>query len=263
MQSGAASKAAGLALLVLLASRIAAEAAEVRVLSAVGMRQVMLELGPTFERATRHTLAISFDSSGVIVKRLAAGEAADVVLIARPALHRAFEGGRLVADSRRELARSRAGVAARKGAARPDISTVEAFKKTLLAARAIAYPDPTLEGSSGVHVAKVLERLGIADALRSRTLLASTPGDARATPGYLVATGKAELALHQIQELLAVPGIELLGPLPDELQETFVFEAAISRDAKNTSAAGALIEFLRSDAARAAIETKGMLPPAR
>ena len=222
------------------------------------MRRAMLELGPLFERATGHALAVEFDSSGVIAKRLTAGESTDVVLIARPALERLSQDGRIATGSRREVARARTGVAVRVGAPKPDIATPEAFKRALLAARAISYPDPALEGSSGTHVAEVLARLGVADALKSRTVLASVPGDPKASPGYMVAGGKAELALHQIQELLAVPGIVLVGALPDELQQTFVFEGAVAVGTRNDSAARAFLDFLGSAAARAAIRAKGM-----
>jgi molybdate transport system substrate-binding protein len=233
---------------------------EVRVLSAVGMRQVMLDLGPKFERAARHKLTISFDSAGQIVNRIEGGETVDLVIIPRPSIDRLTKAGHLLADSATDLATSRVGVAVRKGAPKPDISSPAAFKRAMLDARTIACPDPALGGSSGVHIANVFKQLGIAEALKPKLVLSSTPGQATAMPGYMVATGKAEIALHQIQELMAVPGIEIVGPLPGDLQETFVFTAAIMVKAENSDAAKKLIEFLRKPEAKAVIKAKGMGP---
>lgn len=237
--------------------------AELRVLSAVGMRQVLSDLGPKFERTTGHRLKVSFDSGGVILKRLEHGEAADVVMINRSGIERLSEAGRLVPGSVTDLATSIVGVAVRKGARKPDISTPEAFKRAMLAARTIACPDPALGGSSGVHIAKVFERLGIAEAVKPKLVFVSTPEQEHTMPGYVLAQGKAEIALHQLQELMAVPGIEIVGPLPGDLQETFIFSAGIMTDATDVKAARALIEFLRTPGARAVIKAKGMEPAIR
>lgn len=233
---------------------------EVRVLSAVGMRQVMLDLAPKFERATGHKLTISFDSAGQIVSRIEGGETVDLVIIPRPSIDGLTKARHLLADSATDLATSRVGVAVRKGAPKPDISSPAAFKRAMLDARTIACPDPALGGSSGVHIAKVFKQLGIAEALKPKLVLSSTPGQATAMPGYMVATGKAEIALHQMQELMAVPGIEIVGPLPADLEETFVFTAAIMVRAENSDAAKKLIEFLRTPEAMAVIKAKGMGP---
>jgi molybdate transport system substrate-binding protein len=232
--------------------------AEVRVLSAVGMRQVILDIEPKFERATGYRLKVSFDSGAVILKRLEGGETADVVMIPSSGIDRLAGEGKLVADSATDLAVSRVGVAVRKGSAKPDISSPEAFKRAMLGAKTIACPDPALGGSSGVHIAKVFERLGIADALKPKMLFVSTPDQATTMPGHLAATGKAEIALHQIQELMAVPGIEVVGPLPGDLQGTFLFSAAVMVGARDMKAAKALVEFLRTPEAKAVIKTKGM-----
>ena len=159
-----------------------ATGAEVRVLSAVGMRQVMLDLGPKFERATGHRLKVSFDSGGVILKRLEHGEAADVVMINRSGIERLSGAGRLVQDSVTDLATSRVGVAVRKGEPKPDISTPEAFRRAMLGARTIACPDPALGGSSGVHIAKVFERLGISEAVKPKLVFVRTPERSKPCP---------------------------------------------------------------------------------
>jgi molybdate transport system substrate-binding protein len=237
-----------------------AAGAEVRVLSAVGMRQVILDIRPKFERVTGHRLTISFDSGAAILKRLEGGETADVVMIPRSGIDRLAGEGKLLAGSAIDLAVSRVGVAVRKGSPKPDISSPEAFKRAMLAAKTIACPDPALGGSSGVHIAKVFERLGIADALKSKLLFVSTPDQATTMPGHLVAIGRAEIALHQMQELMAVPGIEIVGPLPGDLQGTFLFSAAVMVRARDVKAAKALVEFLGAPEAKAVIKAKGMDP---
>jgi molybdate transport system substrate-binding protein len=249
-----------IALGLLSLASIAAEAAEVRVLSAVGMREVLLDLGPKFERASGHTLAIKFDAGGVIVSRVQAGESVDVVMVPRAGLERLRQAGKIVAGSSTDLASSVAGVAVRQGAAKPDISSPEAFKRALLAARSVARPDPALGGSSGVHIAKVLERLGIASEIQAKSVIASRPDQQRDMPGAMVADGRAELALHQVQELMAVPGIEIVGPFPGDLQETFVFSGGVVTGAREVEAASSLIVFLRTPEAIAVIKAKGMAP---
>lgn len=233
---------------------------ELRVLSANGMRQVMLDLAPKFERATGHRLNISIDSGGLIVKRVEGGETADVVMINRVGIERLTEMGKVVRGSVTDLAASGVGVAVRRGAPKPDISSPEAFRRAMLAAKSIACTDPAIGGSSGVHIAKVFERLGISEEVRPKLVLVRTPQQAKTMPGDMVAAGKAEIALHQMQELMAVPGIDIVGPLPGALQERFVFSAAIMTQANDVEAAKAFIEFLRTPEARAVIKAKGMEP---
>jgi molybdate transport system substrate-binding protein len=242
---------------------VMAQAAEVKVLSAVGMREVMLDQGPKFERATGHTLAMTFDASGLIVNRIEAGEAIDVVMILRAGLERLMQDGKVLAGSGIDLASSIAAVAVRQGAPKPDISSPDAFKRMLLDAKLIARPNPADGGASGVHIAKVLERLGIADEVKAKTVIFGSPGDPRAMPGYVVASGRAEIALHQLQELLAVPGIEIVGPFPKDLQGAFMFSGGVATGAKEAGAAKALINFLRTPDAAAVIKAKGMEPATR
>ena len=249
--------AASIGLSLIAFTSVASAAAEIHVLSAVGMRQVMLELGPKFEVATGHKVAMSFDSGGVIPGRVARGESTDVVLIPHVAAEQLRKEGRVAAGPV-DLAMSRVAVAVRRGAAKPDISTATAFKRAILDAKAIACPDPTLGGSSGVHIAKVFERLGIADAVKSKLVYSSKPGEPAMMPGHVLASGKADIALHQKQELMAVPGIEIVGPLPPDLQTTFIFSAAVLTGARDIEAAKALVAFLRTPEAKAVINAKGM-----
>jgi molybdate transport system substrate-binding protein len=244
-----------------LTTQLAAQTAQVTVLSAIGMRQVMLDLGPAFERATGYKLAIAFDSTGVIAKRVAAGERVDIVLINQSALEQLAADGKVKATSITPVAASVAAVAVRSGAVRPDISSPEAFKRMLLSARSVARPPTSVGGSSGDHIAIVLEKLGIEKQVNAKSVIVMTgAADQIAdSPGEAVAKGHAEVALHQLQELLAVPGLDIVGPFPGAFQGNFVFSAALGA-AATTQGGAALIEFLRTPAARSLIKAKGMEP---
>ena len=235
---------------------LAAQAAELKVLSAIGMRLVMEDLGPKFEQATGDKLAISFAASGVIVKRVQDGETTDVVMLSQPALERLTKDGKLVAGSATLLARSGIGVAVRKGAPKPDISSPEALKRTLLAAQSVTCSNPEFGGASARHFAKVLDRLGMGSEMKPKTVFSKIPGEV----GQLVANGEAGIAVHQTQELISVPGIEVVGPLPGDLQNTIVFSGGIMTSAKETELGKALLTFLRTPDASAAIKAKGMDP---
>jgi molybdate transport system substrate-binding protein len=228
----------------------------VRVLSAVGMRQVMLDLGPKFEKASGHALQIEFESSGIIAKRLESGAAIDVVLINQAGIDRLMQARKIAAPV--PLATSIVGVAIRAGAGRPDISTAAAFKSAMLAARRVSAPDPALDGSSGVHIANVFARLGITERMKPKVVYADPPAPGASTPASIVADGKADIALHQMQELSGVQGITVVGPLPDDVQQTFVFSAAITEGAIDRTAARALIDFLLTPESRVVVISKGM-----
>jgi molybdate transport system substrate-binding protein len=232
------------------------EAAEIKLLCANGMREVVQDLGPKFERATGHTLAVSFATLGAIVDRVQKGETADLVTLPRQGIERLVKDGKADGGTVAVLARAGIGVIVRKGAPKPDISTSEALKRVLIAAKSITYLDPAAGGTSGVHFAKVLDRLGIAAAMKPKTVLHP---NARAA-GALLANGDAEIGINLIQELIALPGIDLVGPLPADLQNTLVFEAVIMTDAKDAAAASALIDFLRTPDAMWVIKAKGMEP---
>jgi molybdate transport system substrate-binding protein len=252
-----------LAVLLLLIGAPTTTTEELKILSAVGMRQVIIELGTKFEQETGHKLTIAFDSGAMVVRRIESGEGADVVLVPQGAARDLVSRGRAVTNSVAEIASSRVGVAVRAGAPRPDIASTAAFRQTLLLAKSIARPDPQLGGSSGVHIASVLERLGIAEIVASRTVLSSRPDREEEMPGVRVASGRAEIALHQIQELIAVPGLEVVGPFPEELDGTFMFSAALVTGTVQAEAGRAFIGFLRTPESRAAIKSKGMEPAAR
>lgn len=233
-----------------------AYAAELKVLCANGMRHVIEDIGPKFERATGHKLAIDFANLGTVVKRVRDGETADVVIIPRQGIDGFIKEGKVSIGNTVIVARSGIGVVVRKGAPKPDISTPEALKHTLLAAKSITYLDPAGGGTSGVHFAKVLDSLGIANEMKPKTILHPNAG----TAGILVANGEAEIGINLIQELMPLPGIDLVGPLPGDLQNTLVFAAAIMTGTKDAAASKALVDFLSAPDAAAVIKAKGMEP---
>jgi molybdate transport system substrate-binding protein len=242
----------------ILLAQGAAEAAELKVLSAIGMQAVLEDLGPKFERATGHKLAISFATAGAAVKRAQGGEAADVVIVTRQGIDGLVKNGKAAANNVTSLASAGISVAVRKGASKPDISSPDALKRTLLAAKSISYVDPASGGASGIHFAKVLDRLGIASEMKSKTAFPNpkTPAEV----GVLVANGEAEIGVHIIVELISVAGIDIVGPLPGDLQNTIVFAAAVMASAKDAEAAKALVNFLRTPEAVAVTKAKGMEP---
>jgi molybdate transport system substrate-binding protein len=250
--------AATIGVMFLLVLGTKAEAAELRVLSAFGMQSVLDDLGSQFERATGHRLTISFATGGATVKRVQGGEAADVVITLRQGIDTLVKDGKAPAGNVTVLARSGIVVIVRKGAPKPDISSPDALKRTLLAAKSVSYVDPASGGASGIHFAKVLGRLGIANEMQSKTVFPNpkTP----AAVGGVVANGEAEIGVHIVQEVISVAGIEIVGPLPGDLQDTIVFAAAIMGGTESAEAAKALVDFLRTPEAAAVIKAKGMEP---
>ena len=249
---------AGFAALVFLTQAgIAVQAAEVKVLISNQMKAVMEDLGPKFERATGHKLAITFAGLGIVVKRVQGGDTVDVVIIPREGIDGFVKDGKAAAGNVTVVARSRGlGVAVRKGAPKPDISSPEALKRTLLAAKSITYGDPALGGAPGIHFAKVLDRLGIANEMKSKMVFTKTPG----AVGDLVAKGEAEIGVNQFQDFIRNAGVEIVGPLPGDLNLTNVVAAAIMGSAKDAAASKALVNFLRTPEAAAVIKAKGMEP---
>ena len=252
--------AANIGFMPLLVVSLPVEAAEIKIMSAAGFRPVMEDLGPKFERATGHKLAITGGNLGAIVKRVQGGETADVIIIPREGIDGLVKDGKAVAGNVTVIARSSIGVAVRKGAPKPDILSPDALKRTLLAAKSITYVDPAGGGVAGIHFAKVLDRLGIANEMKSKTVFPDIP---KTTVGTLVANGEAEIGVHQIQQLISEPGIEIVGPLPGDLERTEVFAAAIMDSASDAAASKALVNFLRTPEAAAVIKAKGMEPATR
>jgi molybdate transport system substrate-binding protein len=246
---------AGVAALVFLQAGIAC-AAEIKVLTVFGMRAVMNELGPMFERASGHKLAFTMTTLGGALKSVQSGDLHDVAVVPRHGMDQFIQDGKVRSDDVSEVARSSMGVAVRKGAPRPDISSTEAFKLALLSAKSLTYANPAHGAASGIHFAKVLDSLGIADRVKPKTVFLPKAGPV----AVLVAKGEAEIAVHQIQEMMPVAGIDIVGPLPRELQEVLIFAAALMRDGSNSSAARSFVDFLRSPETAGVIKAKGMEP---
>jgi molybdate transport system substrate-binding protein len=245
----------GLAAAVLLAN--AAGAAEVRVMISGGLTAAYHALVPEFERVTGNKVLTAYGPSmgttvNAIPIRLQRGEPADVLIMVGYALGDLVKQGKVVADSRVDLVKSPIGIAVRSGAPKPDISSTDAVKRALLAAKSIAYSD----SASGVYVStEMFQRLGIADAMKDKAKM--IPAEPVAG---VVARGDAEIGLQQISEMLPVPGVDIVGQLPPDLQKITVFSAGIATVSKEPDAGRALIKFLASPAASAAIVKSGMEP---
>jgi molybdate transport system substrate-binding protein len=234
----------------------AACAAEIKLLTAGAMRAVVAALLPDFEKETGHKVSIDNATAGTLKNRIEGGEAFDVAIITPAVVDDLAGKGKIVAGSRIDLAKVGMGVAVKEGAAVPDIKTVDAFKRVLLAARSVAYIDPKAGGSSGIYFDKLLDRLGIGDQIRPKAKLKQG--------GYvaeLVASGEAEVAIHQISEIVPVKGAVLAGPLPAEVQNFTTYSAGLGAAARDAAAAKALIQFIAGPASGPILKTKGMEKP--
>ena len=221
-----------------------------KILTSNSPRTVLDALAPAFERATGLRYSVQSDTSKGMLERIRKGETADVAILAASAIDEFVQAGIIAAASRRPFARSRVGVAVRAGAPKPDISTVEAFKRAMLEAKSIAH---TVHGPSGMYVPVLLERLGILEQMKAKTV--TRPG------GYIavvVASGEAEIAVQQIVELLAVPGVDVVGPLPDEIQKVFETSVGIFTASKQPAEAEALLRFLVAPSVAGVFREKGL-----
>ena len=240
----------------LAASAAVSDAAEVKILTAGAMKAVVLELVPAFEKETGHKAVVDNDTAGGLAKRIEGGETFDLAVITPGVVSELATKGKVVADSRVNVARVGVGVVVKDGTALPDIGTVEAFKRALLAAKSVAYIDPASGGSSGIYLASLFDKLGIAAEIKPKAKLKQG--------GYvaeLIANGEAELGLHQISEILPVKGVKLVGPLPAEIQNYTTYAAGISTAAKQPDAARAMIKLLTGSAADAVLKARGMERP--
>ena len=250
----AASVAGGLCLSLLSP---ATNAAEIQVLSAVAMKPALDDLARDFERSTGHVLKVAYATAGIIRDRIRDGEAVDVAILPRSAFDPLMTQGKIAPGTATVVARSLVAVAVPAGAPKPDISTADALKRALLAAKSVVYPDPAKGGATGIHAARVIERLGITAEMKPKTTL--VPGSEYAE---VLARREAELAIVQPMVVLGVAGVDLVGSLPDELQNTtdFLFWAGIGASAKEKETAAAFIRYLLAPAAARAIKAKGMEP---
>ena len=235
-----------------LASTAGASAAEVRILTTRSVMTILDKIGPEFERTAGHTLNYSSDVAINLVRRIEAGEAFDLLVASPSQMDSLISKGIIVAASRTNLVRSGIGVQVKAGAPKPDISSMEAFKRALLDAKSIGY---LKEGQSGVYLHQVFERIGIADAIRTKAVRPD-----KDIVSELVAKGEIELGLVVITQIVTTPGVDLVGPIPNEIQSYITFAAGIGAKATAPEAARQLLEFLKGPAALPVIKAQGMEP---
>jgi molybdate transport system substrate-binding protein len=247
----AAVSAVSWAALVAAAYPATASAAEIKLIASNAVKTVVDELQPKFEAASEHKLVGTWGAAANLKGQIEKGEAFDVAILTTGIVDDLVKQGKLAAGSRAALARSGSGVAVRRGAPKPDISTVEAFKQALRNAKSIGYVE---QGQTGIYLKALLVKLGLADELKPKVKLLAT------TAAASVERGEVEMGLTQISEILPHPGAELVGPFPPEIQVHIDFSAAVATGAKEAGPASALIKFLTTPAAMQVIKAKGLEP---
>ena len=246
------SGAARLLAAALLVGASAAEAAEVKVMASAAVREAYDVIVAAFEKETGHRVVTVWDGSANITKRIAGGEVVDLVITPAPNIDKLIADGKLVAGSRLDVARSGVGIAVRAGLPRPDVSSADAVKAAVLAAKSVAYSS----GPSGAYIAALFERMGIADKVKDK--VTQTPSGVQVAD--VLARGEAELGFQQVSELLHAKGIDYVGPLPAEIQQITVFSAGLHGAAASPDAARALVRFLKAPEAAPIIRKTGMEP---
>lgn len=231
----------------------AAVAADLRVLSGGAVKAAVTDLAEAWSRETGNRVAITYATTGASLQKLAGGERVDVVILTVEAIEQLAAKGTVIGGTKADVARVGIGVAVREGAPKPDISTTEAVKQTMLGVKSVAYMDPSKGGTSGIHFTKVLEQMGILSAVQPKAVLVDTGFAAER-----VTTGEAEIVVHQISEILPVKGVTLIGPLPREIQKVTVYSAAVAATSEVQDQARALIASLMTPAARAKFAAVGL-----
>jgi molybdate transport system substrate-binding protein len=249
---------AGVALLVVMCGGGRANAAEIEVLASGSLKGALSRLLPDFQQSSGHTAIIEYGPAGAIVGRIEKDEPADVVIVSRPQLQKLEGNGKIVPGTLLNIAEISLGVAVRKGAPKPDIRTVEAFKNALLAARSVGYRDPRTGSTSGTYTAELLKRLGLAQDLQPKLVLDNTEGDVPENVFLAVARGEVEMQIGQISEIVISPGVDFAGPLPAEIQKTTLMAAGVATTSKAPDAAKAFISFISSPAAVAVLKANGL-----
>jgi molybdate transport system substrate-binding protein len=229
-----------------------ANAAEIKVLSSVALTSALGELAPLFERTSGNKLVIDYGVAAQLKERFLEGAAADVLILTRQLMDELQKQGKVTTGSLTNLGGTAVAVAVRAGAPKPDISSVEAFKRAFGSAKSVVYADPAKGGASGVYFSRIIDRLGLTEQLKAKTIL--VPG---AQAAEVVARGEAELGIAQTSEIVPVSGAELLGPFPGEIASVTVFTAGISAGSKTTESDKALIQFLSGPIAAPILKAKG------
>jgi molybdate transport system substrate-binding protein len=240
--------------LFVVALATAATAAEIKVFCPGALRPAMSELVPEFERAFAHKVTIQYGTAGALADRIQTGETADVAILTPPQIENFAKQGAVAGDSKGNVGKIGIGVAVSKGAAKPDIGSVDSFKRSMLAANSIAYIDPATGGPAGIYLARLFERLGIAADIASKTKLTRGPAQ------DAVIKGEAEIVITQITELITEPKVDLVGPLPAAIQNSTQFTGGMLIASKERDAATAFIRFLASPTATSILKSKGVEP---
>jgi molybdate transport system substrate-binding protein len=239
--------------LAVAAGTAAAQNAPVHVLASNGIKAVIEELQPQAERVVGRPLTVEFDTSSSVKKRIEGGEAFDMAILTSDVIEDLSKAGKIATGTRTELARCGIGIGVRSGAVKPDIRTSDALKKTLLAAKSITYAQ---DGASRTYILEMLDKFGITDTMKAKTILeqGSVRSNAR------VAEGSAEMVLTLVSEILPAKGVELVGPLPADVQHYVNFAAGIGANSKNADAGKVVAKFLSGPAIRPTLKAKGMEP---
>jgi molybdate transport system substrate-binding protein len=228
---------------------------EIKVLSSHVVFEVMREFGPRFERDTGHRLSFGYDPANIIKSQIDSGAAFDVAIVTRQVIDDLAARGKILKESCHDFGRCGLGVSVRKGTPKPDIGSVQAFKRALLAATSVVR---SKDGTSGIYFEQLLERLGIAEAMRGKIRLGGSGRIAE-----LVANGEAEMAVQQVSELLPVKGADFVGPFPPELQLVTMFAAGVAATSVQRAAAQAFVDALSAPTAAALLKTNGLEPNIR
>jgi len=230
-----------------------AAAAEIKVLTTGAFKAVVVALVPEFEKATGHKVVVDNGTVGQLQKRVDDGETFDVLVLSPKGIEDYIKGGKIVAGSEVKLAKVGVGVMVKEGAPKPDIASVEAFKQALLKAKSVGYIDPASGGSSGIYVANLLDKLGIADQIKPKAKLQQG-----GHVSDLVKSGEAEIGIHQNSEIVGQAGVTLVGPLPKDIQNYTTYAVGLGSAAKQAEAAKAFIKVLTGPSAAAVLKSKGM-----
>ena len=245
--------AAALSFALICAASAPAGAAEFKLMASNALKTAVEELAPAFEKSSGHKVNIQFGAAVPLIAEIEKGASVDLALLSVSGVDDLIKQGKLTAASRAVLANSGAGVAVRKGAPKPDISTVDAFKRALLNARSVGYVE---QGATGIYLKALIPRLGLAEGLKGKIVLLPPENPA----AHAVANGEAEIGMTQISEILPYAGAELVGPLPAEIQLTSSFAIAVANGAKEAAAAQSFITFLKSPSSAAVLKAKGLDP---
>jgi len=238
----------------LLAASSNVQAAEIKALITTAMDAAVVVLIPQFEKASGHKVSFSYDPSGGLARRLRGGEFADMILVASPELDKLIAEGKVA--NRVDISRTGIGIAVKKGAPKPDVSTPEALKRTLLAAKSVGHTAPAGGGITALHLLRTFEKLGVAKEVAAKTKLAAGGPNGRVST--LIVNGDVEIAFQQVSELMTNPDVEVIGMLPDELQQITINSAGVTTVAKEPDAAKALIQYLTSPEAMVVYKKTGL-----